>query len=314
MKTNTAASGAYIVESHKPGESTVLRRNEKWVGGAGRRAAVLQAHHHPDRARARHARQPGRARRCRPLHRPRRPPTCRPSRSRPRPSWSSIPQTNGFTHVSMNTQHGAVRQRQGAPGGRRGAALRRHVQGGDLRPRPQALSARTWTTAPPDASFPQADSQQDRPGAGQEAAGRGGPSQRLLDHLRLQRRRRPRRPSRWRRWSRRSLGKIGIQVEIQKKPDAEFNTLAVRAARCRSSPTARRPGCPTPTTSSTSTSRATQRWNFAGWKSTKMEELTLDARYQTDKAKYEDGCKQMIELCRRRGRRWSCCGSPTTTR
>jgi peptide/nickel transport system substrate-binding protein len=35
MKTNTAASGAYIVESHKPGESTVLRRNEKWLGGAG---------------------------------------------------------------------------------------------------------------------------------------------------------------------------------------------------------------------------------------------------------------------------------------
>ena len=35
MKTNTAASGAYIIESHKPGESTVLRRNEKWTGGAG---------------------------------------------------------------------------------------------------------------------------------------------------------------------------------------------------------------------------------------------------------------------------------------
>ena len=29
MKTNTAASGAYIVESHKPGETTILRRNEK---------------------------------------------------------------------------------------------------------------------------------------------------------------------------------------------------------------------------------------------------------------------------------------------
>ena len=33
MKTNTAACGAYIVESHKPGESTILRRNEKWTGG-----------------------------------------------------------------------------------------------------------------------------------------------------------------------------------------------------------------------------------------------------------------------------------------
>ena len=27
-----------------------------------------------------------------------------------------------------------------------------------------------------------------------------------------------------------------------------------------------------------------------------MEELALDARYQTDKAKYDDDCKQMIEL------------------
>lgn len=35
MKTNTAASGAYIVESHKAGESTVLRRNEKWAGAPG---------------------------------------------------------------------------------------------------------------------------------------------------------------------------------------------------------------------------------------------------------------------------------------
>src|SRR5258708_13372363 len=34
MKANTAASGAYILESHKPDESTTLRRNEKWVGGA----------------------------------------------------------------------------------------------------------------------------------------------------------------------------------------------------------------------------------------------------------------------------------------
>ena len=34
MKTNTAASGAYIVESYKPGESLTLRRNEAWKGGA----------------------------------------------------------------------------------------------------------------------------------------------------------------------------------------------------------------------------------------------------------------------------------------
>ncbi len=53
-----------------------------------------------------------------------------------------------------------------------------------------------------------------------------------------------------------SLGKVGIQVDIQKKPDAEFNTLEAEK-KCRSTPTARRPGCRTPTTSSTCTSPAT---------------------------------------------------------
>src|SRR5712664_224623 len=63
MKTNTAASGAYIVESHKPGESTVLRRNDKWLGAADS-ALELPPHYHPDRAGACDARQSDRARRC----------------------------------------------------------------------------------------------------------------------------------------------------------------------------------------------------------------------------------------------------------
>src|SRR5690606_37806490 len=34
LKENTAAGGAYIVESHKPGQQTILRRNEAWKSGA----------------------------------------------------------------------------------------------------------------------------------------------------------------------------------------------------------------------------------------------------------------------------------------
>ncbi len=103
LKTNTAASGAYIVESHKPGESTIMRRNEAWKGGADG-AAVLPPRHHPDGAGARHPRQPGRARRRRPVH--------RPGGQRHADAWSksakakvaSIPQNNGFTHITMNTR------------------------------------------------------------------------------------------------------------------------------------------------------------------------------------------------------------------
>jgi peptide/nickel transport system substrate-binding protein len=92
-----------------------------------------------------------------------------------------------------------------------------------------------------------------------------------------------------------SLAKIGIQVEIQKKPDAEFNTLESDSKM------------PFFTDGATAWLPYTyyyfylyftrpQRWNFAAWKSTKMEELTLEARYQTDQAKYDAGCKEMIEL------------------
>ena len=35
LKTNTAGSGAYIVESYKAGETTILRRNEDWKRGPG---------------------------------------------------------------------------------------------------------------------------------------------------------------------------------------------------------------------------------------------------------------------------------------
>jgi peptide/nickel transport system substrate-binding protein len=34
LKSNSAASGAYIVESFKPGGSVIVRRNEAWKGGA----------------------------------------------------------------------------------------------------------------------------------------------------------------------------------------------------------------------------------------------------------------------------------------
>ena len=35
LKANTAGSGAYVIESFKPGETTILRRNEDWKRGPG---------------------------------------------------------------------------------------------------------------------------------------------------------------------------------------------------------------------------------------------------------------------------------------
>ena len=92
-----------------------------------------------------------------------------------------------------------------------------------------------------------------------------------------------------------ALAKVGIQVEIQKKPDAEFNTLEADKKM------------PFYTDGATAWLPYTyyffylyftrdQRWNFAGMKSPEMEQLTLSARYETDTAKYEQDCRKMIEI------------------
>ena len=92
-----------------------------------------------------------------------------------------------------------------------------------------------------------------------------------------------------------ALGKVGIQVDIQKKADAEFNTLEADKK------------LPFYTDGATAWLPYTyyffylyftrdQRWNFAGWQNPEMDQLTLDARYQTDPAKYDADCRKMIEL------------------
>ncbi len=92
-----------------------------------------------------------------------------------------------------------------------------------------------------------------------------------------------------------ALGKVGIQVDIQKKPDAEFNTLESQKS------------LPFYTDGATAWLPATyyyfylyftrdQRWNFASWKSTEIEQLSAAARFELDPAKYDDDCKKMIEL------------------
>jgi hypothetical protein len=91
------------------------------------------------------------------------------------------------------------------------------------------------------------------------------------------------------------LGKLGIKVDVQKKPDAEFNTLEADKTM------------PFFTDAATAWLPYTyyffylyftrdQRWNFSSFKSAVMEQLTLDARYQTDQAQYDADCVKMIDL------------------
>jgi peptide/nickel transport system substrate-binding protein len=292
MKTNTAASGAYIVESHKPGESTVLRRNEKWVGGAGGalpffRRIILQTV--PEPATRANLIEHGDADLAIDLAASDIPSIEKSAKSK----VASIPQTNGFTHISMNTlmppfDNPKVRQAVAA------ALPYEDMFKATIFGRGVRLYDGTWSGMPPDSSFPQRIPNKTDPARAKQllteagfpngfstsfafSTGQAATAEPLAALLKE------------------ALGKVGIQVDIQKKPDAEFNTLESDKKM------------PFFTDAATAWLPYTyyffylyftrdQRWNFASWKSTEMEALTLDARYQTDKAAYDEDCKKMIAL------------------
>ena len=292
MKTNTAASGAYIIESHKPGESTVLRRNEKWVGGAGGalpsfKRIIIQTV--PEPATRANLIERGDADLAIDLAASDLPTIEKSAKSK----VVSIPQTNGFTHISMNTQMAPfdnLKVRQAVAM----ALPYEDMFKAAIFGRGTKLYGGTWATVPPDASFPQAiPNKTDLAKAKALLAEAGHPNGFSTTFAFTAGQTATAEPMAA--LVKESLGKIGIQVEIQKKPDAEFNTLESEKKM------------PLFTDGATAWLPYTyyffylyftrdQRWNFASWKSKKMEDLTLDARYQTDKAKYEEGCKQMIEL------------------
>ena len=292
MKTNTAASGAYIIDSHKPGESTVLRRNEKWVGGAGGalpsfKRIIIQTV--PEPATRANLIERGDADLAIDLAASDLPTIEKSAKSK----VVSIPQSNGFTHISMNTQMAPFDNLKV----RQAVALALPYEDmfkAAIFGRGTKLYGGTWATVPPDASFPQAiPNKTDLAKAKALLAEAGHPNGFSTTFAFTAGQAATAEPMAA--LVKESLGKIGIQVEIQKKPDAEFNTLESEKKM------------PLFTDGATAWLPYTyyffylyftrdQRWNFASFKSKKMEDLTLDARYQTDKAKYEEGCKQMIEL------------------
>ena len=291
MKANTAAGGAYIVESHKPGETTIIRRNEKWVGGANGlaffRRVIIQTV--PEPATRANLLDRGDADLCIDMAASDIATLSHSAKAK----VASIPQSNGFTHVTMNTQVAPfdnlkVRQAVAAAlpySDMFKAAIFSHGK---------TLFDATWSGQPPGPGFPQpipnrtdlARAKQLLAEAGMPqgfsttfafSSGQSATAQPLAALLKE------------------SLGKVGIQVEIQNKPDAEFNTLEADKKM------------PFYTDAATAWLPYTyyffylyftrdQRWNFAAWNSPEMVTLTEDARYQTDPAKYDADCLRMIEL------------------
>ncbi len=292
MKANTAAGGAYMVESYRPGENVILRRNEAWKGGADGqlpnfRRVIIQTV--PEPATRANLIERGDADLSIDLSASDVPVMAKA----PKVKVVSTPQTNGFTHITMNTQvapFNNVKVRQAIA-----AALPyEDMFKAALFSRGARLYGADWTGSPPTSVFPQAIPLKTDPARAKQLLAEAGmpngfstsfaittgqaataePVAALLKE---------------------ALGKVGIQVDIQKKPDSEFNTMESDKKM------------PFYTDGATAWLPFTdyyfrlyftrdQRWNFAAWKNTDIEQLSAAAQFQTDAKIYDDECKKMIEV------------------
>jgi peptide/nickel transport system substrate-binding protein len=288
LKSNTAGSGAYIVESFKPGESVIAKRNEHWKGGDLPYFKRIIVQTVPDPATRASLILKGDADLSIDLAAS----DILTVEKSAKAKVVSIPQTNGFTHISMNTQmkpFDNVKVRQAIAAALPYADMFKAA----LFSRGKPLYGATWST-PPDASFPQPMPLKTDPAKAKQllteagypnglkvpfaiSTGQAATAEPMAALIKE------------------SLGKIGIEVDIQKKPDAEFSTMEAQK------------------TLAFFTDGATawlpytdyyfrlyftrdQRWNFASWKNTDIEKLSAEARFERDSAKYDAECKQMIEV------------------
>jgi peptide/nickel transport system substrate-binding protein len=292
LKSNSAAGGAYIVESFKPGESVIIRRNDAWKGSATGalpffRRVIIQTV--PEPATRANLVEKGDADLSIDLAASDIPTMEKSAKVK----VVSVPQTNGFTHISMNTRKAPfdnVKVRQAVAAALPYEDMFKAALFGRGRP----LFGADWSGQPPDSLFPQPMPLKTDLARAKQLLGEAGlpegfktsfafstgqaataePVAALLKE---------------------SLGKIGIDVEIQKKPDAEFNTMESDKSLGFF------------TDGATAWLPATyyyfylyftrdQRWNFASWKNTDIEQLSAAARFELDKAKYDEDCKKMIEI------------------
>ncbi len=292
LKSNSAAGGAYIVDSFKPNESVIIHRNEAWKGGADGRKPfftriIVQTV--PEPATRANLIEKGDADLSIDLAASDIPTMEKSKKAK----VVSVPQTNGFTHISMNTQlapfdNAKVRQAIAA------ALPYEDMFKAALFTRGRRLYGGDWSGSPPDSDFPQpiplktdlARAKQLLAEAGMPegfkttfafSTGQAATAEPMAALLKE------------------ALGKAGIEVEIQKKPDAEFATLESDKK------------LPFYTDGATAWLPATfyffwlyftrdQRWNFSSWKNTDIEQLSTAAHFERDSAKYDDECKKMISI------------------
>src|SRR5260370_20818408 len=90
-----------------------------------------------------------------------------------------------------------------------------------------------------------------------------------------------------------SLAKIGIEVNMQKLPDAQMST-AINEKRLPFFTEGSTAWLPTTDYFFRNFFTGNQRWNYSSWNDALVTELGAHARFQLDHAKYEEISKQLI--------------------
>lgn len=292
MKDNVAGGGAYTVENFRTGEQLIMRRNDNWKNGPEGKLPFFRriiAQTVPEAATRANLIERGDADLSIDLLAS----DVAALQGRGRVKVFSTPIVNGFTHIAMNTRMAPfdnVKVRQAIA-----AALPYDdMFQASIFGRGAKLYGGTWTGSPPDASFPRPMPQLTNLDRAKQllaeagmpngfsttftlsagAASSNEPVGALLKE---------------------SLARIGIQVEIQKMPDAQFNTAQAekRLGLFIDGATAWLPE--TDYFMKLYFTRD-QRWNFSNFNNPEMNALTEQAQYELDPAKYEVMCKRMVAI------------------
>lgn len=292
LKENTAGGGAYIIETFKPGEQAILRRNDAWKNGPDGKLPFFRrviAQTVPEAATRANLIERGDADLSIDLQAN----DVVALAQRGKVKIVSTPQFNSFQAIAFNTRMAPFDN----PKVRLAIAHALPYEDmfkAALFERGSPLYGATWTGAPTTADFPQrmpykldlAKAKQLLTEAGFPngfettfsfnvgAAAIVEPLSALLKE---------------------SLAKIGIKVEIQKLPDAQISTLVTEKK------------LPFLTEQSIAWLPSTDyffrnffmgesRWNYSSWSNPKIGEIANIARFERDQAKYDVAAKQLIAI------------------
>jgi peptide/nickel transport system substrate-binding protein len=292
MKENTAGGGAYTVETFRPGEQVVLRRNDNWKNGPEGRLPFFRriiAQTVPEAATRASLLERGDADLSIDLLASDVPAL----EQRGRVKVFSTPIANGFTHIAFNTRmppfdNVKVRQAIGA------AVPYEDMFQASIFGRGARLYGADWTELPPDAAFPRPMPQHTDPARARrllaEAGFPNGFSTTFSFSAGLAAAMEPLAAL-----VKESLARVGIQVDIQKMPDAQFNTFQAekRLPMFVDGATAWLPE--TDYYVKLYFTRD-QRWNFSSFNNAEINALTEQAQFELDPAKYAELCRQMIGI------------------